>query len=73
MYRGNGCLDNASGHLTVQWQWIHKQDTRPGVDKVKPKVWFKSSLWIDLVGGVALQDLVSAPFPLELIRALNWV
>ena len=19
MYRGNGCLDNASGHLTVQW------------------------------------------------------
>ena len=21
--------------------------TRPGVDKVKPKVWFKYSLWID--------------------------
>ena len=45
--------------------------TRPGVDKVKPKVWLRYSL---VVGGVvAPMILVSALVPLVLIWVLNSV
>ena len=50
-----GVCKGPAALLSAPWGYcqnrdkLHNQEdtTRPGVDKVKPKVWFKYSLWID--------------------------